>query len=220
MTLDELVRAMVQRAKAVQDRIEAELRPRLPLTEQTLGADVHTAVGRVMHEVLESDTLFVGGGFVAEPTHFGGPLMSWWQALGNREAITRLDAGATGGGDYLRSYDEIEWFAVPRDANEPHMTGPYVDYLCTDDATITFTRPLSHEGEFFGVVGADFYLAELEQRVIGALRETHERAVLITDEQRVAVSCDPDVFAMTRAPFGRDVRPIEDTPFLVSLPVG
>ena len=36
-----------------------------------------------------------------------------------------------------------------------HLTGPYVDYVCTDDYTITVTTPVRVDGEMVGVVGTD-----------------------------------------------------------------
>ena len=37
---------------------------------------------------------------------------------------------------------------------ERAITGPYVDYLCTDQYTLTFTAPLVVDGRFLGVAGA------------------------------------------------------------------
>ena len=40
-----------------------------------------------------------------------------------------------------------------------HLTGPYVDYVCTDDYTITITTPVRVAGRLVGVVGTDAYAA-------------------------------------------------------------
>jgi hypothetical protein len=123
--------------------------------------------------------------------------MAWWQALGADREVRRLDPGATGGG-YVRSYEDIEWYRVPRDSGAAHMTGPYVDLLCTDQATLTFTAPLVLDGRFAGVVGADVTVPTFERAVGAALTAAGEGAIVLTAEGRVAASTDPGVLVQRR----------------------
>ena len=69
------------------------------------------------------------------------------------------------------------------------VTGPYVDYLCTDDYTLTFTCPVSRpDGGFAGVAGVDVRVAAVEQRFLGLLRASQQTLVLVNRMGRVVVS--------------------------------
>ena len=60
------------------------------------------------------------------------------------------------------------------------VTGPYVDYLCTDDYTLTFTGPVCRpDGGFAGVAGVDVRVAAVEQRFLGLLRASPRTLVLV-----------------------------------------
>lgn len=154
------------------------------------------AVESVTVRELAARPLVFGGGFVAEPGRFGGPLMAWWQALGQDRSIHRLDPGATGGG-YVRSYEDIEWYRVPRTTRAPHMTGPYVDLLCTDEATLTFTAPVLDSDAFLGVLDADITVPTFGREVGDVLAAAGD-AFVVTDDGRVAASADPAVLVQRR----------------------
>ncbi len=60
--------------------------------------------------------------------------------------------------------------SVPRSTTDPertgtrHLTGPYVDYLCTDDYTVTVTTPVTLDGEMVETApAATLPLAQLYQ---------------------------------------------------------
>lgn len=180
-----------------------------------------TVVERVMRTELMARPVVFGGGFVVAPSRVGRPLMAWWQALGAVRDVRRLDAGATDGG-YVRSYEDLEWYRLPADSGEPHMTGPYVDLLCTDQATLTFTAPLAVDGAFAGVVGADVTVTEFERAIGDALRAEGDGALVVTSEGRVAASTDPGVLVQRRlradALAGYALEPVPGTQLSVALP--
>lgn len=115
----------------------------------------------------------------------------WWLEWFVREDGTRVsrlevqrDPTAVGFHDYELS----PWYAVPRASGIPHITGPYVDNLCTDDYTLTFTRPLLVRGEFLGVSGADIGVRTAERELLPLLRAVPDRAAVVNADGRVLVS--------------------------------
>lgn len=196
MSAIEAIQGIVADVSAVQQRLLRDVGR--VAADPTIASAV---VADVAAEELTARTSLFGMGYVVAPERHGGALMSWWQALGDAREVRRLDAGATGTGT-VRSYEELEWYAVPRRTGEPHMTGPYVDLLCTDQATLTFTTPLVVDGAFGGVVGADVTVRSFECAVADALRAVGEGALVVTDEGRVAASTDPTVLVQRRLAAG------------------
>lgn len=218
MSAVDAVRAVVAEADAVIARLQGALGDAAIALD---AAAALTVVERVMAAELAARPVVFGGGFVVAPERVGQPLMAWWQALGDVREVRRLDAGATDGG-YVRSYEDLEWYRVPADTAAPHMTGPYVDLLCADQATITFTAPLVVDGDFAGVVGADVTVPEFERAVGDALRASGAGALVVTDEGRVAASTDPGVLVQRRlraeALAGYALEPVPGSQLSVALP--
>jgi hypothetical protein len=90
--------------------------------------------------------------------------------------------------DYFLDYTRQSWFTVPRDTHRRHVNGPYVDYLCTDEYTLTFAKPVHSPRGFAGVVGADVFVRSFEQVVLPALRRLGGRATLVNAQGRVITS--------------------------------
>ena len=82
--------------------------------------------------------------------------------------------------------------AARRDAEDGrrHLTGPYVDYLCTDDYTVTITMPVVVGGEMVGLVGADVYVAKLEQALLPVLRAADRTCTIVNASGRIVASTD------------------------------
>ena len=143
----------------------------------------------VVDELLTGpDPLGVGAGYVAAPGALADQpyWLEWWTvpsagAGPRRRLVVDVDPA----GEAFRDYTALPWFRVPRDAGRGHVTGPYVDYLCTDEYTLTFTTPVVAGGVFAGVVGIDVYVRDLEQRTLGALQAVGEPAVLVNRQGRV-----------------------------------
>lgn len=49
--------------------------------------------------------------------------------------------------------------------------GPYVDYLCTDEYSLTLSAPVELAGRFVGVAAADVHLRHFEAAALPLLRE-------------------------------------------------
>jgi hypothetical protein len=134
------------------------------------------------------DGIIPGAGFVAAPQVLTDAprWLQWWQQ--GRPAPTRLVAELDPGKDRFYDYTQLPWFAVPASTGRRHITGPYVDYVCTDEYALTFTEPLYDDGEFVGVVGADVFVNRFESQELPPLRSLPAAAALVNTQGRVIVS--------------------------------
>ncbi|KQX07162.1 MULTISPECIES: PDC sensor domain-containing protein [unclassified Leifsonia] len=160
----------------------------------------------VRQELAREGSLVVGAGFVAAPGFLvDAPWhLAWWLGEGNsfgsgtaggrasgRQAVRRLEAVEDPASDSFRDHTTLEWWRVPERTGRRHITGPYVDYLCTDDYTLTLTDPVFVDGRLVGVVGADVYVTEAERVLLTALRRIGGDASLVNASGRIVVSTDP-----------------------------
>jgi hypothetical protein len=154
----------------------------------------------VVPVLAQKSTLIIGAGFVCAPGFLvGAPWhLSWWLGKFNKfrvgkevAATRRLEAAEDPSSENFRDYTMLEWWRVPVATRRPHITGPYVDYLCTDDYTLTMTVPMIIDDTVVGVVGADFYAEDVERILLPALREVGETATLVNRSGRVVVSTAP-----------------------------
>ncbi|WP_336628197.1 MULTISPECIES: PDC sensor domain-containing protein [unclassified Microbacterium] len=142
--------------------------------------------------------LVTGSGFVATPGVFADAPwhLAWWLReihgldRGDRGGVRRLEAVNDPESDQFRDYRQLEWWKVPERTGERHVTGPYVDYLCTDDYTVTVTTPVAHEGRMVGVVGIDVHVSRLERVVLPILREAEGTGTIVNAAGRVVASSD------------------------------
>jgi hypothetical protein len=144
--------------------------------------------------------LIIGAGFVAQPGFIpDAPWhLAWWLGHANTFGVTgpakpelrRLVAVEDEHSESFRDYTTLEWWRVPATTHERHITGPYVDYLCTDDYTLTSTTPAFRDGEMIGVVGADLYVNDVERALLPAVRGAGRRAALVNASGRVVVASD------------------------------
>lgn len=110
--------------------------------------------------------------------------LAWWQG-DDQQLLGESDAPASGDPfDYTRR----EWFRVPQDTGRRHVTGPYVDYVCTDEYVVTCTAPVVVGGRTVGVVGCDILVETLENLLLGTLSSAG--ATLVGDHGRTMVSAD------------------------------
>ncbi len=132
-----------------------------------------------------------GAGFVAGAGVLGEnrSYIAWWQG----EDMERVDALANFSPQSLGRYIRAEWFKVPMTTGQPHVTGPYIDLLCTDEYVLTFTHPVLRNGELAGVVGVDVTAQTFERAALGILRRIGPSAVLLNADGRSIVSACAEV---------------------------
>ena len=165
----------------------------------------------VVPELTRDGALIIGAGFVAQPGFIpDAPWhLAWWLGHANTFGVTgpaapalrRLVAVEDEQSESFRDYTTLEWWRVPATTHERHITGPYVDYLCTDDYTLTSTMPAFHDGEMIGVVGADLYVNDVERTLLPAVRSAGQRSALVNASGRVVVASD------SSRPTGSLIRP-------------
>lgn len=146
----------------------------------------------------EPGGLITGAGFVATPGVLADAPwhLAWWLRevhgldRGDRGGVRRLEAVNDPDSDQFRDYRQLEWWRVPERTGRRHITGPYVDYLCTDDYTMTVTSPVSAGGRMVGVVGADVHVSRLERVLLPILREADGVCSIVNGSKRVVASND------------------------------
>jgi len=148
--------------------------------------------------------VLVGAGFIAaadyrpdRPAHF-----AWWLGplagnplLGTTLSPTRLDLAARVHTEYLRDFRGLEWYREPEATGRAHVTGPYVDHLCTFDFIVTLTLPVIVDGRMVGVIGADVSVTRLEQALGPVLLGLAAPAALVNAVGRVLISMEATLAA-------------------------
>ncbi len=160
-------------------------------------ADVAPIDGAVRQVLDVPGSPLVGAGLVVAPGVLAdaGHWMQWWSRDGAGEP-QRLRPELDPEEESFFDYTLLPWFAVPRDTGRRHVTGPYVDWLCTGEYTLTFTAPVSgthpEQGRcHLGVVGADIVAGWLERRLLPLLHRVDGPAALVNAEGRVVVANRP-----------------------------
>jgi hypothetical protein len=169
-------------AEAVAAALPGDRRPRL--------ADLSAVEPLARAQLARADAVVVGSGLIAHPDLIADAPwhLAWWTA-GADGRIAPLHVESDPARDGFRDYTLLEWWAVPRRTGRRHITGPYVDYLCTDAYTLTFTVPVHHpDGSMAAVVGSDVYVARAERLLLPTLRAGGRPATVANRAGRVVVS--------------------------------
>ena len=159
-----------------------------------------------------------GAGFVAETgVLIDAPYwLEWWTAepavgiASCKKLAADTDPTSVG----FRDYTELPWFVTPRETGRIHVTGPYVDYVCTDQHTLTVTQPVLSDGVFLGVAGVDVLAASVERLLRDPLDTASGVLVLVNRVGRVVASSDPEHVV------GDLVRGLPDTGWFTGRTVG
>jgi len=138
-------------------------------------------------------SMLQGAGFVAAPGLLDDA--AWWLewfawTQAPTSTVERLVPETDPGGAHFFDYTLMPWYAGPREGRAQVITGPYVDYLCTDDYTLTFTEAVVVPGldGFVGVAGADVRVLAVEEAFLGRLRASARLLAVVNDLGRVVVS--------------------------------
>jgi hypothetical protein len=154
--------------------------------------DVDPLVAAFSVPAVSTATLLTGAGFVATPGAVDDAEwhMAWWLRSPEGSAARRLATVDDPAHELFRDYTGQEWWRIPVATGKRHLTGPYVDYVCTDDYTVTATMPVVVAGRMLGVVGADALVDRLERELLPALRDTAQPATVVNASGRVVTSSD------------------------------
>ncbi|MDR6905290.1 hypothetical protein J2X63_000976 [Agromyces sp. 3263] len=180
----------------------------------------------VIPRLEEADPMLVGAGFIAdgEVVRGRGVHFAWWlgplddnPVLGSTTEPTRLDLSTRGYTEYLRDFRALEWYRIPATTRHAHVTGPYVDHLCTCDYILTLTMPVHDRDEerMVGVIGADVAVRRLEHALLAAFLEVDAPLALVNQDGRVVLSTDPGLQVGQLVEAGSSSVDVEGTPFVV-----
>lgn len=144
------------------------------------------------------DDLIVGAGYVAAPGAVSDSQywLEWWSDYNTprtrrpERLVVEVDPHSESFNDYTR----LPWYAVPARSRQRHLAGPYVDYLCTDEYTLTATIPIIVRDRFVGVVGADVYantLAQIISPLLGPIAAAGNSPVVVNESGRVLAADHP-----------------------------
>ncbi len=229
-TPTEVADAVAEVFRGVFDQLAAWREPIESLLDA--GPDLRAAAldGAVAELVLprleEPEPMLVGAGFIAdgEVVRGGGVHFAWWlgplednPVLGSTDEPTRLDLSTRGYAEYLRDFRALEWYRIPATTRQAHVTGPYVDHLCTCDYILTLTMPVhARDGErMVGVVGADIAVRRLEGALLRDFLDVESPLALVNEQGRVVVSTDPSLQVGRLAGPGSANVACPGTPFTV-----
>jgi len=170
-----------------------------------------------MDVAMQRDEVEVGRG--DDRRHAGAPIapLDDNPVLGSTDGPTRLDLSTRGYTEYLRDFRALEWYRIPATTRHAHVTGPYVDHLCTCDYILTLTMPVHDaDGErMVGVVGADVAVRTLERALLAAFLDVEEPLALVNEHGRVVLSTEPALQVGQLAGPGSGTVPCAGTPFAV-----
>lgn len=195
----DVLREMLARVDAFFDGVFAPLATWLPALEADLrremrgnritGTQLANLVERGAHAILDTtERPLYGAGYCASDVIVseGNPL-AWWQ--GPERSL--LASSTFGPGQAAIDLVRLEWYRVPERTGKRHVAGPFVDYLCSNEITITSALPVIVDGEFWGVVCADVLVHSLEDVMLADLA-TVDNVTLVNASGRVVISTDPN----------------------------
>nr|WP_243766987.1 cache domain-containing protein [Streptomyces sp. GC420] len=170
---------------------EAILAAALADGRRPVSADL-AALRPALHDRLRRYELVSGLGFVAAHGLLDDvpACLEWWQTGADGDVhplLLNLDPEHSAYHDYTH----WDWFTLPRDTGQRAVAGPYVDYLCSDEYSLTLSAPVTVGGRFMGVAAADVYLRRFEAVVVPLLQRLPGPARLVNARGRVAASTDP-----------------------------
>jgi hypothetical protein len=217
----ELVGAVAGEAFGLATRIAAEVTEVFGRQDAVRRTDLAGVGALALPSLSDPAGRIQGAGYVAAVDALADS--RWWLEwfmLRNGSA-ERLLADTDPRGENFYDYGSLPWYEIPRATGRRHITGPYVDYLCTDDYTLTFTVPVLDGDRFVGVAGADVKVFTFEKAVLPCLRASHRTMAIVNAQGRVVLSNSARHVSGTllRLP-GTTSYPIADLPLaLVDLAV-
>lgn len=164
----------------------AEAKRSGPLTAANIDALVEPYV---LETLSLTDAPVYGAGFIAaiDLSSDARSHLAWWQGEDWRQLVLAAQSVNKANIDY----SALEWYRVPMATGEPHVAGPYVDYLCSDEYTMTVAVPAEVDGTRIGVAGLDMLVAAIEKDLTPRFAALGHEVTLTNRLGRVVISTDP-----------------------------
>ena len=134
--------------------------------------------------------LVTGAGVIVTPEVLADAprWLEWWYT-GARDAPEALRVNLDPEAPDFYDYTTADWYATPEETGQPRMSGPYVDYACTNEYAITMAVPVrTPDGTMLGVAAADVTVASLEKLIVPELIARGRPAALTSADGRVIAS--------------------------------
>jgi hypothetical protein len=226
-TVVDAVASMADAAFRVVDEIASAVQQqfadgRVPSRATLSGVDAIAArfVGDPDHPVR-------GAGYVAAVGYLSDePWWLEWFTQGEDGRSHRMVCQTDPEGVGFFDYEFLAWYVVPRDTARRYVTGPYIDYLCTDDYNMTYSVPILVGDRFAGIAGADIGVQTAETLLLPALRVAGAPLAVVNEQGRIVASnsgrhlcgdlvAEVDVPAVWAAPTGSGLHVVDDLPLAV-----
>ncbi len=128
--------------------------------------------------------LVSGAGVITVPLADGLPGLEWWMGA-DPSRRTRLVLDLDPDSDTYVDLRRMPWFSVPLETGRRHVTGPYVDYVCAEEYTLTLTVPVRDGDTVTGIAGVDVTVGDLERVLRPAIRAVGATVALVNAQGRV-----------------------------------
>ncbi len=218
------VRPAPTSTRRVGRRLRAEAEAVLDVVHETLGdvfidvADVRSAVLRLpaappraalgpvrdlVHATLARRPLLAGAGMVFAPGVVADAprWLEWWRSAPPGAPVF-LNASLDPADPDYYDYERAEWFTTPRDTGERWIAGPFVDHSGTNEHILTLTLPVTRDGRFLGVAGADIAVGGIEAIGGAALAALDREAAVVNQRGRIKATNTPRRLVGTLWPDG------------------
>jgi hypothetical protein len=152
-------------------------------------ADLAVLRPRVVAVLGQHAGLVAGAGVVLAPAALADAprcIEWWWADQGSGAEQLQVDLDPESAEFY--DYTATQWYREPRATGRPSVAGPYVDYICTHQYTITLSVPIASSAGFVGVAGADILAEQVERLVLPGLVRLGRPALLVSGNGRVIAS--------------------------------
>lgn len=168
-----------------------------------------------------------GAGYVAAVGYLTDePWWLEWFTQGEDGRSHRMVCQTDPDGVGFFDYEFLAWYVVPRDTDRRYVTGPYIDYLCTDDYNMTYSAPIMVGDRFAGIAGADIGVQTAETLLLPSLRVAGTPLAVVNEQGRIVASnsgrhlcgdlvTEVDVPAAWPAPAGSGLHVVSDLPLAV-----
>ncbi|MFT4042618.1 MAG: hypothetical protein QM673_05575 [Gordonia sp. (in: high G+C Gram-positive bacteria)] len=133
-----------------------------------------------------------GMGIVVAPRHVDGGVgcIHWLWHNGDgvpTRLLVNLDPADTSYFDYTST----PWFRAAERGESRAATGPYIDYICSNEFVVTLTVPVYVDQRFYGVAAADVRADAIERLLVARLGGFSVPLVVVNAEFQVISSNDP-----------------------------
>ena len=148
----------------------------------------------LVHPLLMNDKTVIGAGIVPSQALLSGATWHsfWWTSKwvngAEQPLIEPLQISDNPQSASFYDVTSQEWWKSSQAAQTIHISGPYVDYICSNQFTLTLSTALLSDQNFNGVVGIDLSAALFEQQVEDILFRLDRPALLLGCSQRIIAS--------------------------------